>query len=544
MSSNAGQPATRRGAAWAGSHWLSAWVVVPAIVLIVVGSKLAAIGAASELNVDESQLMAQVMRLRIDPVPWRGMDGTTGGPLNTWALALAHAGGLPLDYRWVHLLAAIVLAATCVLTYATLRVLVDRALAAWGAAAHAVAIALTSAHFYSSELLPALLSSLVLLGAAVHVARPRWRPLAGTLSAVVIGALPWTKLQAVTGSGVLALWFLYHIVGDPEPDSGVARGRRDLVLFACALVAPTVFVLARVVAGGAWADFWDSYVLGNLSYVGRPSPLAFVRRTFILLFAPPNHQVTGTVWLAAAWWSFGRPGWNALSTPLRDFAVGAAVFTAGTTLAVLTPRVSLPHYYLLLVQPLALLAACVLAAGRESGGWGSIALPWLAGLVLAAPLADLPAALAGARATLALGRAADATPEARVARAVRAAAPNATRLAVWGWMPALYVRTGMAPATRHAVCHFVIDPGPARERMRASFLADVRRERPGVIVDAIASGCFRWGWGTAQRLESFPELFAFVRANYDPAPDVSLGGDPSEPVRMYVLRRTEHTLQQ
>jgi hypothetical protein len=33
-----------------------------------------------ELNVDESGLLAQVLRLSVDPVPWRGFDGTTSGP--------------------------------------------------------------------------------------------------------------------------------------------------------------------------------------------------------------------------------------------------------------------------------------------------------------------------------------------------------------------------------------------------------------------------------------------------------------------------------
>jgi hypothetical protein len=103
-------------------------------------------------------------------------------------------------------------------------------------------------------------------------------------------------------------------------------------------------------------------------------------------------------------------------------------------------------------------------------------------------------------------------------------------------MPSLYVETGIAPGTRHAVCHFVIDPGPARQHLRASFFADIRRERPEVIVDAVAGGCFRWSWGSSERLGSFPELAEYVRRNYVLAAEEELAGD-DDPVRVYVARR-------
>jgi hypothetical protein len=104
-------------------------------------------------------------------------------------------------------------------------------------------------------------------------------------------------------------------------------------------------------------------------------------------------------------------------------------------------------------------------------------------------------------------------------------------------MPALYVRTGMAPGTRHTISHYQIDEGPAREHMRASFLDDVRAERPDVIVDAVADGCFLWTWDATSRLESFPELFEFVTANYDLVSELTLDEDgPYGPVRIYALK--------
>ena len=73
--------------------------------------------------------------------------------------------------------------------------------------------------------------------------------------------------------------------------------------------------------------------------------------------------------------------------------------------------------------------------------------------------------------------------------------------------------------------------------MRATFLDDVRTERPDVIVDAVAGGCFRWSWDRTDRLESFPELFEFVTAHYALVSEMTLDeNEPQAPVRIYALR--------
>ena len=53
--------------------------------------------SADEYNPDESQLIAGALTLPLDPVPWRGVDGFTSGPLNFYPLLIPHLVGLPLD---------------------------------------------------------------------------------------------------------------------------------------------------------------------------------------------------------------------------------------------------------------------------------------------------------------------------------------------------------------------------------------------------------------------------------------------------------------
>src|SRR4029077_7071750 len=61
-------------------------------------------------------------------------------------------------------------------------------------------------------------------------------------------------------------------------------------------------------------------------------------------------------------------------------------------------------------------------------------------------------------------------------------------LAIWGWVPGVYLLTGMPPATRDAIGHFVITEGAMQPYFRARFLNDLRAHEPDLFVDAVAPG--------------------------------------------------------
>ena len=120
-----------------------------------------------------------------------------------------------------------------------------------------------------------------------------------------------------------------------------------------------------------------------------------------------------------------------------------------------------------------------------------------------------------------------------IVQQLKSTCPDARGMVVWGWMPSLYVQTSVPPATRYVICHFLIDPGPAREHLRARFLADVQREKPDVIVDAVAPGCFVWFWGASDRIEGFPAFREYVQRNYQPVFMLDLGSK-EYPVRCFL----------
>jgi hypothetical protein len=478
-------------------------------------------------------MMAQAMRLNIDPVPWRGMNGTTSGPVNSWVFFVMAKAGLPLRYAYAHILAAAILAAICILTYATLRQIgsARQALAASALAVLFVVLAQQDdfIHF-SSELVPALLSAGALFCVVVRYRCSPARSLSWDLLAgLLLGLMPWAKLQSVLGAIVLVAWIGWQVVREPDQ---ISQGLLRLLAFSFSVALPGILILGAVFAAGAFEEFWISYVQANLVYGEGRKGAPFLLRTIALVFREPIGVLMQGVFCFAVFW-FGK-GWKTASDRARKLLLVTALLTGANVVAVLKPPFLFPHYEILLIQPLALLAGCTFVIWEIDGS----AAPrrWLAwGLMVALQLQLIVPAISVMKLPLAQRPGKDRDAAQLIVKHLDSICPDARGMVVWGWMPSLYVQKPVPPATRHAICHFLIDPSPAREHLRAGFLADIRREKPDLIVDAVAGGCFHWFWSSADRIESFPAFREYVHKNYELVSLLHVG-DNENPVRCFVSR--------
>jgi hypothetical protein len=73
-----------------------------------------------EFNPDESQMLSQGMKFLVDPVPWRAVDGTTGGPLNSYLISALLLMGFRPGYVLVHLLADVLVGLQVFVAHRTL----------------------------------------------------------------------------------------------------------------------------------------------------------------------------------------------------------------------------------------------------------------------------------------------------------------------------------------------------------------------------------------------------------------------------------------
>ncbi|HEV3028611.1 MAG TPA: hypothetical protein VG457_13620, partial [Planctomycetota bacterium] len=495
-----------------------------------------------ELNVDESQMMSQAMKYLVDPIPWRSVDGTSSGPLNTYPLTLLLLLGCHPGYVLLHSGAAVLAGLQIVLAHRTLLRLAPGRPVVWGLAPLLLALGFTRESqllFYASELLPSLLLAAGFHAFVVWLDR---RPPAGArllfLSGLSLGAAPWCKLQALPIAGTLGMAILISVLKSKAWFETPSSPGRGALAFAAGAVTPAVPILSVVAGGGALGDFWSSYILGNLSYAGPLSetdPLNPLERLLDL----PEFWPFLAMLLAVGPLGIHRlvKGQTARPTRATVVVTTAILFFLSALFAVCRPVYFFPHYSIFLLYPLTLLGPAPLlmstptpAAGEGSSG----ALRRISG----AAAAILLAGVAGSR-LLELRKRADPPPDCNEKIAAEIQKIQEARpvrcLAIWGWTPGVHVLTGLPPATRDAIGHFVISRGSMQNYFRKRFVEDLRRAEPEVFIDTVVPGTLMWEWTEDDGYESDEPLRRIIQEQYDPVLSIPLWVR-RKPARIFVRR--------
>jgi hypothetical protein len=505
---------------------------------------------AGELNnPDESQLVAQAMRFLSHPVPWRDVDTNTSGPLNSMFLSPALWLGAPATWATARVVLWLTVCLILALTWLPLRALLTAPQAQFALMPaiflHAFATGY-ELNAFSSETLPVLLLSagLSLLALEWHAggtSRPRLFVLGLTC-----GSIPFAKLQAapiaayLAGAGLLTVW-------------GRARrlNWRDAASLCLGGALVPFLIMGVVGATGAFGDFWRSYILSSASYATTApdsrvmSVLALLgKNDFTRFFVD---EAVGLAMLTAAW--LFRPG-SVRVAVFRPLVVMAGGFALSLACVVLPGRPFL-HYLYLLVPTLALFTGAALSAGSAllGGGQRTGGVPEVAVVRWVSVFAALITGLGMYKAAVfwADMRARGWQPAPATDRLVAAQVSGASRpgdaISIWGWAPAYYLQTGLPPATRDAVSHYVISDGPCQAYFQQRYLDDLRKSRPPIFIDAIASGVFLWDWPLSRTHESLPALSRFIAGNYTLYKSIPViaGG---KPVRVYVSNQRAAELAQ
>jgi hypothetical protein len=498
------------------------WLWVSALVGAVLLSRVAVIRYPVEMNVDESQMLAQAIRYTKDFMPWRGVDGTSSGPLNSWYLLLPHLFGMRLYYPDAHLLAAISWSASTLACWLAARF-------AFGAKS-AMATAATMAAWlicqqneelvqYSSEVLPVLLLSLALVGATLG-GRGYY------VAAGLLGLVPWSKLQAAPIGVVVGAWILARVMWPPAGNSQPPRMRRirtALIVLGVSLL-PTVILVAFVARGGALEEMWRSYIIANLYYSG---PFDARRFASGLLDRELDWSIGPWSLGLLAIWGAGlalRRRWACQFDRLGVTALAWMMFLASWYVCA-RPTGNFEHYQFLLLPGLALLTAGTLGA-LDRDATISPAISKCVWVAIAAFL------LMQMRPAFNIMRRVAQAPDSPVTDAkvvlsrIEKVAPGSQGILIWGWFPSLYVESGKPPPTRHAIAHFLYGTNPSREFLRSTFMLDLVAERPQVLVDAHNRRLDRIF--NSNPITDFPALYDYVRAHFAWASHVDTSAGPVE----------------
>ncbi len=489
--------------------------------------------AETEINVDETMMIVEAEKLASDLVFWRSADGTTHGPLNVYPLTLIRLIGWEFSYGAARFLGGLMLISALLAQYFTVRRFLPEGAARLSLLPPWFFWAFTIDHnfvLYSSEHVSILLLSTGIWAllrpsepATPATIRPNW-----IFGGILLGAVPWAKLQAApVAASLLLLFSIFEFtrLGPRNP----AAWTKVLVLALSSLVATFGFA-TMTFAAGILPYAWAAYFEHNIAYKNASSAsFADMLKDFWGL----THLALGyRAYLASsALFAIGllarRP--RNLSSFLPLLVTGC-VFCLTSLYAVLAPGRSAPHYLAFLIMPISLLSSVGLGfvLGQDASPRGRHRAFTAIGMaVLAMALQALP-------------RARHAHPYlpnlihyqqhrlSSVSQTVLTFASPGEFMGLWGWEQKHYLETHLLMATRESHSERqIITSYPLCEYFRETYLVEFKRTLPPVFLDTVGPGKFMFEDRATQGHEIFPALAQLIADNYRMVDDL-------EGVRIYV----------
>lgn len=475
----------------------------------------------AEINPDESQMITQALTLRYDPVFWRSVDGTTAGPLDSYFLTIPALLGLPFDYITAHLMAFCLVAVCLWLLVKTARLWFGEPAARLALLPLVFMFGLTqNGDFlhYNSELIALVLLSCTYYLYAVQVRQKqpvRWRV---ALIGLLLGMIPFGKLQAVPMAAVVGLFVAVDLLKRRNLAT-ITRIGYIALLGVCAVLFP-VFVVWLTWLNGVYNDFVTFYIQGNFQYASNTSQLQS------LLDLPVFFQngsefdwlvkLTVGVWLAGFILAlrrntrFAEDSWS-----IGGFIVA---LLAATLFAITRTGSGYIHYLYFLTGPLLFALAygwLQLLADERFGKW--ITMGAMAGFLMlfgiqaftlyqhGTPLNPYPSDQQG-------GWALQLSP---VSKTIARYARPGEKLVVWGWRCDYYVQTQMPQgvAENHSIRSAFTHPLLAIYQHR--YVENFVRSFPPVFVDAVGNQNLWMTDRKTQGHELIKPLGQFVADHYD-----------------------------
>ena len=497
----------------------SRWVFVLSALGVLLLLRLPSIVFNAEINPDESQMITQALTLRYDPVYFRSVDGTTGGPLDSYFLVLPSLLGLPFDYITAHLMAFGLVAVCLWLLFLTARLWFGETAARLALLPLVFVLGLTqNSDFlhYNSELIALVLlsGSYYLYASQLRHKQPAlWRI---AFIGLLLGMVPFGKLQAIPLAAVVGLFMVIDLLRRRYL-SVSARAGRVVLLGVCAALF-SLFVVLLTWFNGVYDDFITFYILANFQYASNTSqwqtlldlPDFFRKGTeFDWLI-----KLTAGVWLSGFLLALRRNAWF----DSRTLLIGGFVLLllAATLFAITRTGSGYVHYLYLLTGPLVFALAY---------GWRQILANERFGRLVSAGVVGVFLMLFGVQGIQSYyGPSMNLYPSNRqngwaiqpspVSEKIAQYARPGEKLVVWGWRCDYYVQAQMPQgvAENHSIRSAFAHPLLATYQQR--YVHNFMRSFPPVFVDAVGQQNLWMTDRKTQGHELIKPLGQFVAAHY------------------------------
>ena len=481
-----------------------------------------------ELNPDEGEFLFAAHQLFHDGNFFHAVDCHTSGPLNVYPLMLPAVFGASPDFASSRLIGLLAIFLSVYFLYRACALIVPEEIARLAILPVVAAFCVfknTELLHMSSEHIPlvwisiaAYLATRILRNSQAHR-----KPL--FLLGVLISAAFFTKLQSVP--------IIVALAGVAVLFVRVSRATKTVwapALFVFAGALPLLLLNALVcLVSGVWKDFWISYVVSNWIYPGMPGLVTIDFRGFLELLFRVNgiRFLIFTAIVLGAAYVFQRIRSRQTSSAeaiLRWFAILAFASFASALWAVYLPHRPFVHYLLLLVPPLGLVMAWLLARiaddSRDSHVAVFVSVFTILLVACQSYLWRLPV-----KQTFGDTRNQPLKHIGVVIRPpegdfIRSLTSPRDQIRVWGWTMRPYLGSGREGEGKDTHILYCFRTDRFRSYYIHRFLADMQRRPPAVFIDATGPTSWFFNDSQAFRFERFPEIAGFVKANYVHLADV------------------------
>lgn len=473
-----------------------------------------------ELNPDESQIIAQALTLHDDPVFWRSVDGTTGGPLDSYVLLIPGWLGLSFDYISARITGLILVLSTLWLLFRTLERWFGEQVARWALVPSLVLLAMTQSAdlvHYSSEHLPIFLLGLLYYGYARQLAEPVPSGSRLYLFGLVAGMIPFGKLQAVPMLFCAGLFVAIDLL--TRPNLAIALKTKKLLWLLLGGLSFPLLVVILTLAAGVFHDMITFYIIANFNYGGGDG------QTWAHLLRLPAffQRIEEFNWFM---WLSGMLGITFLIVTARNrfrwhtnWRIWAFLISLIGSIFIAITRTGseYTHYLLFLVSPIGLLNGWFLSEIQNATRSNRVLATSIAVLTLAAAL--VPYGIRYVNRALhhtpfnPFVQSSRHVPQSAVTQRILQYAKPGEKLAVWGWQCKYYVEAQMPQGVNENHTIRSVFNHPMRDVYQKRYIKDLRRSMPPVFVDAVGNSLWLNDRAT-QGHESIAPLRDFIATNY------------------------------
>ena len=497
----------------------SMWLWGAGLLVLLIFMRYPFISYNHELEVDESQMLAQAISLKKYWVYWKYVDGLTQGPLTIYFLIIPSWLGMPFDYTTVRLLGFIVLVTVLILTFTTFQKLFSRKVALIIFAPIALFYVLSQGYFSAvcNEYMVLLLLAFCfwLFSVIYNQPKPDSRKL--FLMSFVSGMVPFAKLQGVP-TAILIVVFTGLIIL-LRSDKKV----KDLLILCIGGVTFPLIVLGLTFQFGAFDYFLNFYLIGNIQYSGGGTMLSkllsfpkFLRYSgqFIILFT------SYALLMGCA--AFILIRFRVLKKPISMLFFFAIAHICLAFYSVIKPGYYFQHYLQFLIIPLALFSGVLLEVALAQISWNPkkiwfYSIGWLTVCMLPHFVYKVTTTMgltATYSRTILASQLGNPLQASVVSQEIQKYIRPGDDITIWGWKPAYHIETMAAQGTADVMIYRIMTPAPMQQSYYEKYLNDMKRSKPVVFVDEVTTHSMWFNDPKLYRHENFKEVRDFVNKYY------------------------------